>query len=68
MREEEARLLWEPARAQIADALAEDGRRLQNDIYRWKLANREQVDALKREVERFTSHIKELPRDQSQLF
>ena len=68
MREEEARLLLEPARAQIADALAEDGRRLQNDIYRWKLANREQVDALKREVERFTSHIKELPRDQSQLF
>jgi hypothetical protein len=68
MREEEARLLWEPARAQIADALAEDGRRLQNDIYRWKLANREQVDALKREIERFTSHIKELPRDQSQLF
>ena len=68
MREEEARLLWEPARAQIADALAEDGRRLQNDIYRWKLANREQVDALKREVERFTSHIKELPRDQSHLF
>jgi len=68
MREEEARLLWEPARAQIADALAEDGRRLQNDIYRWKLANREQVDALKREVERFTSHIKDVPRDQSQLF
>ena len=68
MREEEARLLWEPSRVQIADALAEDGRRLQNDIYRWKLANREQVDALKREVERFTSHIKELPRDQSQLF
>ena len=68
MREEEARLLWEPSRAQIADALAEDGRRLQSDIYRWKLANREKVDALKREVERFTSHIKELPRDQSLLF
>jgi hypothetical protein len=68
MREEEARLLWEPASAQIADALAEDGRRLQNDIYRWKLGNREQVDALKREVERFTNHIKELPRDQSHLF
>jgi len=68
MREEEARLLWEPSRAQIADALAEDGRLLQNDIYRWTLANREQVDALKREVERFTSHIKDVPRDQSQLF
>jgi hypothetical protein len=68
MREEEARLLWEPSRDQIADALAEDGRRLQNDIYRWTLANREQVDALKREVERFTSHIKDVPRDQSQLF
>jgi hypothetical protein len=68
MREEEARLLWEPSRDQIADALAEDGRRLQNDIYRWTLANREQVEALKREVERFTSHIKDVPRDQSQLF
>jgi len=68
MREEEARLLWEPSRDQIADALAEDGRRLQNEIYRWTLANREQVDALKREVERFTSHIKDVPRDQSQLF
>jgi hypothetical protein len=68
MREEEARLLWEPSRDQIADALAEDGRRLQNDIYRWTIANREQVDALKREVERFTNHIKDVPRDQSQLF
>ena len=68
MREEEARLLWAPSRDQIADALAEDGRRLQNEIYRWTLANREQVDALKREVERFTSHIKDVPRDQSQLF
>jgi hypothetical protein len=68
MREEEAHLLWEPARAQIADALAEDSHRLQNEIYRWKLANLERVDALKREVERFTSHIREMPRDQSQLF
>jgi hypothetical protein len=68
MREEESRLLWEPARAQIADALAEDGRLLRNEIYRWKLSNLERVDALKREVERFTSHIKDLPRDQSQLF
>jgi len=68
MREEDARLLWEPSRDQIADALAEDGRRLQKEIYRWKLSNLERVDALKREVERFTSHIKEVPRDQSQLF
>jgi hypothetical protein len=68
LREEEAPLLWEPSRAQIADALAEDGRRLQAEIYRWKLSNLELVDALSREVERFTRHIKELPRDQSQLF
>ena len=68
MRKEEARLLWEPARAQIVDALAEDSHGSRAEIYRWKLANLERVDALKREVERFTSHIKDVPRDQSQLF
>jgi hypothetical protein len=65
---EEAHLLWEPARAQIVDALAEESHRLQTEIYRWKLSNLERVETLKREVELFTSHIKEVSRDQSKLF
>jgi hypothetical protein len=65
---EEARLLWEPARAQIIDALAEESRRLQNELYRWKLANTERIEALKRQVDLFISHINEVPRDQSKLF
>lgn len=65
---EEARLLWEPARAQIIDALAEESRRLQNELYRWKLANTERIEALKRQVDLFISHINEVPRDQSTLF
>ena len=68
MRKEEACLLWEPARAQILDALAEDSHRLQAEIYRWKLAHLERVAVLKREVERFTRRIKDVPRDQTHLF
>jgi hypothetical protein len=68
MRKEEACLLWEPARAQILDALAEDSHRLQAEIYRWKLAHLERVAELKREVERFTRRIKDVPRDQTHLF
>jgi hypothetical protein len=68
MRPEEARLLWDPARVQILEALAEDSRRLQAEIYRWKLAHLERVEELKREVDRFSSRIKEVPRDQTHLF
>jgi hypothetical protein len=68
LREQEAHLLWEPARAQIVDALAEDSHRLQTEIYRWKLSNRERVESLKREVEWFTHHAKDVPRGQSELF
>jgi hypothetical protein len=64
----EAHLLWEPARDQIIDALAEESQRLQADVYRWKLGNLERIDALKRQVELFTSHIKEVQQDQSTLF
>jgi hypothetical protein len=66
--EPEAHLLWEPAKVQIADALAEDSHRLQTEIYRWKLSSLERVEALKREVEWFTHHAKEIARDQSKLF
>ena len=65
---QEAHLLWEPAKVQIADALAEDSHRLQTEIYRWKLASLARVEALKREVEWFTHHAKDVPRDQSTLF
>jgi hypothetical protein len=68
LREQEAHLLWEPAKAQIAEALAEDSHRLQTEIYRWKLSSLERVEALKREVEWFTHHAREVPRDQSKLF
>jgi len=65
---EEAILLWEPARSQIIDALAEESHRLQNELYRWKLANLERIDTLKRQVDLFITHIDEVPRDQSTLF
>jgi hypothetical protein len=65
---EEARLLWAPARDQMVEALSEDSRRLQNDLYRWKLANIERIDALKRHVELFISRINEVPREQPKLF
>jgi hypothetical protein len=65
---EEAFLLWEPARAQLIDALAGDGHRLQNELYRWKLANLERIDTLKRQVDYFIAHLDAQSRDQTQLF
>ncbi|MBT8371439.1 MAG: hypothetical protein KJO34_10785 [Deltaproteobacteria bacterium] len=65
---EEAHLLWEPAKPQVLDALAEESRRLQNELYRWKLSHLEQVQALKRQVELFIEHFEEVHRDQGELF
>ena len=65
---EEALLLWEPARDQLIDALAGDGHRLQNELYRWKLANPERIETLKRQVEYFIAHLDTLSSDQTQLF
>jgi hypothetical protein len=65
---EEARLLWAPVQAQIMEALSEESHRLQNDLYRWKLANAERIDALKRHVELFIARINEVPREQPSLF
>ena len=65
---EEAHLLWEPAKPQVIAALAEDSRRLKNDLYRWKIANLEQIQALKRQVELFIEHFEEVHRDQVDLF
>ena len=65
---EEAHLLWEPAKPQVIAALAEDSRCLKNDLYRWKIANLEQIQALKRQVELFIEHFEEVHRDQMDLF
>ena len=65
---EEAHLLWEPAKPQVLEALAEESRRLQNELYRWKLSNLEQIQSLKRQVELFIEHFEEVHRDQRELF
>ena len=65
---EEIHLLWEPAREQMIDALAEESQRLQGELYRWKLAHMDAVEAVKRRVDLFKAKIKELQGDQSALF
>jgi len=65
---EEAHLLWNPAKAQVIESLTRDSRRLQNELYRWKLANLKQVESLKRQVELYIAHFGEVQRDQSDLF
>jgi hypothetical protein len=65
---EEAHLIWEPAKVQLAEALAEESLRLQTDLYRWKLGHLERVETLKRQVELFTSRINTVPRNQPKLF
>ena len=64
----EAHLLWEPARVQVMETLAQDGRQLQNELYRWKLTNREHVDSLKKQVQLYIDHLDEIQRDQRELF
>ena len=65
---EEAHLLWEPAKQQVIHALAGDGRQLQNELYRWKISNLKRVESLKRQVDLFIEHFKEVQRDQADLF
>ena len=65
---EEAHLLWEPAKPQVLAGLAEDSRHLKNELYRWKITNLEQIQALKRQVELFIEHFEEVHRDQMDLF
>ena len=65
---EEAHLLWEPVKPQVLAGLAEDSRRLKNELYRWKIAHLEQIQALKRQVELFIEHFEEVHRDQMDLF
>jgi hypothetical protein len=68
MLREEALLLWEPAKIQVIEALAEDSRQLHNDLYKWKLSHIEQVDTLKKQVELFIDHFDGLQGDQLDLF
>ncbi|MCU0559651.1 MAG: hypothetical protein MUD16_05590 [Desulfobacterales bacterium] len=65
---EEIHLLWEPAKEQMMAALAEESQRLQNGLYRWKLAHMDVIEAVKRRVELFNAAIVELQKDQSALF
>jgi hypothetical protein len=68
LRPEEAHLIWEPARAQLSAALAEESLRLQADLYRWKLENMERVETLKRQVELFNSRMHPVSGDPPTLF
>ena len=65
---EEAHLLWEPIKPQVIQALAEDSRRLHHEIYTWKLANRESIETLKKQIELFTTHFETGQIDQLELF
>jgi hypothetical protein len=65
---EEAHLLWEPAKQQVIDALAGEARRLKNELYRWKISNLKRIESLKRQVDLFIEHFKEVHRDQTALF
>ena len=65
---EEAHLLWEPIRPQLMLALEEDSRRLHHDIYTWKLANREPIETLKKQIDLYISHFEAGRIDQLELF
>ncbi len=65
---EEAPLLWEPAKAQLHEALAEEGRRLQAELYRWKLEHGERVERLRRTVAEYWARLEETPKKQPPLF
>ena len=68
LRPEEAHLLWQPAKEQVLSTLAADARRIQNEMYRWKLSNLKRIESLKRQVELFIEHYEEVQRGQKKLF
>lgn len=65
---EEAHLLWEPAKPQVIEALADESRQLHRELYTWKLANLERIEILKKQVELFSSHFDSGYLDQLELF
>jgi hypothetical protein len=68
LRPDEAPLLWAPARIQLAEALSGDSRTLQAEVYGWRLAHRDRVELLKQQVELFIGRLRDVPRDQPELF
>jgi hypothetical protein len=65
---DEAHLLWEPAKPQMEEALAEDSRRLHREIYTWKLENREKIETLQMQVALFRENYESGSLDQMELF
>ena len=65
---DEAHLLWEPAKPQMIEALDGYSRHLQKELYRWKLSNLKQVEALERQVDLFIEHFEAVHREQMELF
>jgi hypothetical protein len=66
--EAESRLVWDPVRPHIVEALASDSRSLHRDLYRWKLRHLEQIHALRAEVELFIERSGRAGRTQQELF
>ncbi len=64
----EAHLLWDPAKVQVMEGLAQESRQLKNELYRWRLANPERIAALKKQVQLYIDHMDEIQRDQRDLF
>ena len=64
----QASLIWDPARPQVKAGLADDGRQLQRELYRWKMDHLEAVASLKRQVELFIEHFEGVRPDQMDLF
>jgi len=64
----EAHLLWEPAKPQLTEALAEDGHILHKDVYKWKMAHRESVETLKKKVELYIANFNDIHQEQMKLF
>jgi hypothetical protein len=65
---EQVSLVWEPAKPQVVAELAEDARKLQRELYRWKMDHLEAVSGLKRQVELFIEHFEGVRPDQLDLF
>jgi hypothetical protein len=65
---EEAYLIWEPAKKQLIEALAEDGHLLHKEIYQWKMANREKIASLKKKVALFIENFNTFRKEQAELF
>jgi hypothetical protein len=64
----EADLIWDPVKPLLIKALAEESRQLHGEIYLWKQANQERIDALKDQVGRYQSQVRAFQVEQQPLF